>query len=175
MEPDIEPDKRYRIVTTRSVEPGEELQSTYNQCEWCNPMALTTPELFEVFGFVESSPQRWYIPLFNISFEVSYGDDGELLFFDFIAAPGERGLTYLQHRLMELKRFEQENKGRTDIPKVELDGIFQFHEAVVNAFSAALEQAAEDSYDDAFDESEGDTDDNEYTEDVNYNDNNNEL
>ena len=80
MDPEIHYGKDYQIVATRDVQAGEQLQNSYNKCKWCdglyanadNPeQYYVTPQLFEVYGFTESWPQRWIVPEARLLFDVT--------------------------------------------------------------------------------------------------------
>lgn len=92
------------------------------------------------------------MPGIRMVFDVVYADDGSefaenssdhysLFKVNFIVPPSRIDLSFLARRLHELEHFEKTHKGRSDIPKAEHDGIFQFHRAVVRAFTLALEHA----------------------------------
>jgi hypothetical protein len=137
------------------VKAGEQIQSSYNQCKFCeglysNPEDPTwyqvTPQLFEIYGFVEAVPQRWVIPKVRMAFDIIHAEDGDAsdgdeFEVDYIVPPSQKGLGYLRHRLQELEDFQEKHMSRTDIPKDELGGIFYFHAAVANAYSLALEHS----------------------------------
>jgi len=180
VDPEIKSGESVRIVTTRMVQQGEQLQSSYNQCPWCdgqysnpaNPRIYqVTAQLFEVYGFVESIPQRWVIPQFRILFDIVHskreGAEEDEVDVDFIVPPSEAGLSFLKHRLNFLESFEKENKDRGDIPGDEYAGLFAFHEAIVKAFSLALEHGKEVVSDQVWSLDE----DSWYTEYDSYNDN----
>jgi hypothetical protein len=101
-----------------------------------------TPQLFEIYGFVEAVPQRWVIPDIRMIFDIIHVEDGDEFEVDYIVPPSHKGLSYLRHRLQELEDFEEEHRSRTDIPQDELDAIFNGHAAVVNAYSMALGHAS---------------------------------
>lgn len=150
-------------MITRPVEAGEELQNTYNQCEWCDPSYVATPQIFELFGFVEPFPQRWVIADYDIIFDIFQHAEGQIEI-SFESLPDDFGVIFMQRRLQELEEFKQKYQDRTDLPKAEYDGIFQFHEAVVNAFSWAVqmlppEGAVVDGDDDDEEDEEDDDDD----------------
>lgn len=133
------------------------MQSSYNQCKWCdglysNPKdAYTyqvTPQLFEIYGFVESVPQRWVIPEYRLFFDIIHAEDedeeaeeDDLVEVDFIVPPSWSGLVFLRQRLQFLEEFEEQIEDRTDIPKDELDGILNFHSALVDAYILAMQHS----------------------------------
>lgn len=54
----------YQIVASRSIQSGEQIYGSYNDCEDCNvPVDYGTAEIFRDYGIVESMPQRWDIPV----------------------------------------------------------------------------------------------------------------
>jgi hypothetical protein len=152
VQPEISAGRHVRVVTTRVVRAGEQFQNSYNKCPYCkalfsNPRLPTgfqvTPQLFEQYGFVEDIPQRWVIPEMRMIFDVVYStaddtgeDDVEVVY---AVPPSSRGRHYLRRRLYELALFEEEYGERNDIPDVELEGIFSLHEAMVDAYSLAID------------------------------------
>lgn len=161
VKPVFKTDDCYMIVATRDIEAGEQLQSSYNQCDWCDedyssPPAgpnkyFVTPQIFEWYGFVELYPQRWVVPyariLFNIDesseAEENEGDEeeGSDLEVTFIVPPSRGGIAFLAIQLERLEAFEMDHKSRTDIPEVELQAIMSFRSAIVTAFENAIEQS----------------------------------
>jgi SET domain len=151
VQPEILAGKYVRIVTTRAVTTGEQYQNSYNKCPSCkalftNPQLpigfQVTSQLFEDYGFVESVPQRWVLPEVRMIFDVVQSQtedaDDEDAAVVFAVPPSFRGWYHLRRRLYELAVFEEEYGERSDIPEVELEGIFSMHEAIVDAYSLAL-------------------------------------
>lgn len=147
--------KPYELRTIRPVKAGEELVSSYSQCPFCDPVHsnpqddeafLVTPQLFELYGFVEPIPQRWVVPGVRLLFDVKYANDQEPddneLRVDFVVPPCWQAVHFLKKRVAFLREFENELKDRTDIPQVELDGLRSFHNALLKAFSLALDASA---------------------------------
>lgn len=48
----------YRHYAKSNIEEGQELIYSYTRCSYCGPN-LSTSWLFDLYGFVESYPQRW--------------------------------------------------------------------------------------------------------------------
>eukprot|EP00934_Nitzschia_sp_Nitz4_P008466 Nitzschia sp. Nitz4//scaffold96_size78090//1661//2876//NITZ4_005481-RA/size78090-augustus-gene-0.9-mRNA-1//-1//CDS//3329560534//8456//frame0 len=143
--------KRYRVVATRDILAGEQLQNSYNRCDWCsfysNPDSelnfQVTPQIFELYGFVELFPQRWVLPEARLLFDLDIVEperatyDGELRV-DFIVPPSQYGVSYLWHKLQLLDEFSSTHRNRSDIAISELEAIFELHNAMKVAFNAAL-------------------------------------
>lgn len=101
-----------------------------------------TPQLFEIYGFVELYPQRWVIPSERLLFDVDEAEDGTVQA-KFAVKPSRRSLDFLKQRLKGLAIFPAIHQDRRDLPKQELDAILEFHSAIVQAFRLALEAAKE--------------------------------
>ena len=142
--------QKYEIITTRPVQAGEQLQNSYNQCQWCrmyrNPKRSehfhVTPQLFEIYGFVELYPQRWVIPSQRLLFDVVETEEGTVQA-KFAVKPSRLALEFMKRRLDVLRNFQRRNQYRTDLPPQELEAIFSFHDAMMDAFRLALEAAKE--------------------------------
>lgn len=158
MDPEIHYGKDYQIVATRDVQAGEQLQNSYNKCKWCDGLYenakypeqyYVTPQLFEVYGFTESWPQRWIVPEARLLFDVIEKHEGEKvdgvstdgLQVNFVAPPSSDGLDYLHDRLEALKDFDRKYRNSTSIPRQEYEGLFNLHDAMSRAFSLAVEQS----------------------------------
>jgi len=151
VDPVIDKGKKYKIVAIRDVQAGEELQNSYNKCKWChglyanaeNPSQYyVTPQLFEIYGFIEAWPQRWILPEARLFFDIEEGEKEQNLQVKFVAPPSPYGLDFLEERLEELKAFQRKLLHiDTDIPQPERNGLSQLHEAVTRAFKLAHEQA----------------------------------
>jgi SET domain len=157
--PVISAGRYVRVMTNRAVRAGEQLQNSYNRCPFCknlysNPQTplgfQVTPQLFEAYGFVESIPQRWVLPEMRMILDIVHpdeddgdddDDDDHSVEVVYAVPPSIRGIHYLRQRLQELEEFEEEYGERTDIPEIELEGIFSLHEAIVHAYSQAVYQS----------------------------------
>lgn len=141
-------------MATRDIDAGEQLQNSYNQCQWCqiykNPGQAewfqVTPQIFELYGFVEFMPQRWAIPHVRLLFDIDEVDEDEADFpgeleIDFIVPPSPAGLQFLHERLLFLREIEIRIKENESITPTETEGLLSLHSAIVTAFSAALQQA----------------------------------
>ena len=158
MDPEIDYGNHYQIVATRDVEAGEQLQNSYNRCKWCDGLYdnadkpdeyYVTPQLFEVYGFLEPWPQRWILPEARLLFDIIEEQERDILGrhsldglqVNFVAPPSYDGVNYLKERLGALSDFEREFRNSTGIPRQEYEGIFSLHGAMSRAFSLALEQS----------------------------------
>lgn len=53
----------YQIVARRTIEKGEQIHGSYNDCDDCSERDdYGTPDIFQNYGFVERMPQRWSLP-----------------------------------------------------------------------------------------------------------------
>lgn len=127
---------------------GEQLQNSYNQCDWCDTFSnpsngprsfQVTPQLFELYGFVELIPQRWVIPCHRLFFDID--EDGSDLVVDFVVPPSRDGIAFLKDQIEVLQHFETEHRMRSDIPEHELEAIMKLHTAMESAFTLAIEQS----------------------------------
>jgi hypothetical protein len=79
--------------------------------------------------------------LFDIIYSEKEDADEGKLEVDFIVPPSPQGLSFLIQRLHMLDEFKEEHEDGDDIPKQELEGLFQFHKAQWNACVLALKHA----------------------------------
>lgn len=135
----------FQLVAHRRIDAGEQLHSSYNQCNVCGGRhdEYGTPEVFEQYGFVESLPQRWYVHQVRLKFDLVESDDGKgEPQVKFIVPPSIWGVKFMEE---EARRLEQFSKNYRDdkslaasIPPLELEIIWQYHDAVLTAFNAAI-------------------------------------
>lgn len=138
----------------RDIDAGEQLQNSYNQCQWCqiytNPETAdwfqVTPQIFELYGFVEFMPQRFAVPHVRLLFDIDEVDEDEADFpgeleVDFVVPPSPAGIQFLHERLHFLREIEVRIKENQSITAAETEGLLSLHSAIVTAFSAALQQA----------------------------------
>lgn len=176
----------YQLVTKQHIPKGAQLQNSYNQCRWCtiyrNPgnedSFVVTPQIFELYGFVELYPQRWVIPWVRLLFDIDYLDDDndnddndqqrqqqrqeqsssssssqpQKYNVSFPVPPSDEALTFLSDELERLEEFAQkyqkEEGPNTEQqqqqllpPQHELDALWEYHDAIVVAFTEALQTA----------------------------------
>mmetsp|Transcript_28396 Transcript_28396/g.64957 ORF Transcript_28396/g.64957 Transcript_28396/m.64957 type:complete len:412 (-) Transcript_28396:307-1542(-) len=135
--------KDFSIITNRKVEAGEQLYASYNQCNACQNRIdnFGTPEMFQNYGFVEPMPQRWFIEKVRVKFDIDEKEDGTGLKLTFKIPISKRGMLYFQKELHRLKNFEKRYRNNSKIasmvPKNELSALWQYHDAVITAFELA--------------------------------------
>jgi hypothetical protein len=145
---------KYLIVAKRDIKAGEQLQNSYNQCDWCDTYSTppdaesfqATPQIFGLYGFVEFMPQRWVIPRMRLLFDiddVSARDDQSSggLKVDFIVPPSRLSVSFLERRIGYLENFAKNHKDRSDVASHELSAIMSFRAAIETAFSEAVAQS----------------------------------
>jgi len=148
-----EEQKGVEIVTTKVIQPGEQLYNSYNRCTicWDRKDWFGTPEMLERYGFVESMPQFWLFAAPRIKFELDWKDKNEStgeLEVDFLVPLSQRGVEFLRNGLNRLETLGEQKKNAAvmadaDIPKSEWDIIWQYHDALMVAMKAALDSDVE--------------------------------
>eukprot|EP00571_Detonula_confervacea_P014899 CAMPEP_0172306364 /NCGR_PEP_ID=MMETSP1058-20130122/7441_1 /TAXON_ID=83371 /ORGANISM="Detonula confervacea, Strain CCMP 353" /LENGTH=540 /DNA_ID=CAMNT_0013018219 /DNA_START=146 /DNA_END=1768 /DNA_ORIENTATION=- len=181
--------KPFYLRTIRDIAPGEQIFISYNRCNACwfdetykdctSYSHYGTPQLFDIFGFVEEFPQMW-------SFEMNVGDedhaewddlkfclekrddDGPLLvtFGDNYSpypddeVPHMGNVQYLSNHLVRLTELEsslkEDSKMMESMPKYEWDMAWTYHQAVMTSISAAMLASG---LDDEWDEEDGEDED----------------
>lgn len=165
--------ERLQVRASRRIQKGEQVFTSYNLCGECDARKENygTPEILRDYGFVEDYPQRWIfddVLKFEIrdksSIEIDEESDvkrfvapkDETLEFEWLAGEQlvEDDLIFLEselERLTELagSKFE---KARKNVPETEMDVIEQYHSALTNALTLAIENFP------AMDESTSDAD-----------------
>jgi hypothetical protein len=144
-------DHGFELLTSKMVQAGEELYNSYNQCNACTSKDwLGTPEMLNLYGFVERMPQRWIFHYARLQFDLDWKDEDESsgeLQVKFVVPPSERGVTFLRKELKRLQDFEQRKKvdaaDTTVVPKSEWETIWQYHNALKVAMTHALDSAVE--------------------------------
>ena len=166
--------KPFTMRATRDIGPGEQIIISYNRCHGCwfdmkyddceTKSFGGTDFLFSQFGFVESTPQFWYIPQFE--------EDGETLFDEirfcldkdekeengdkFVITrfgdnyreewdevPIDDNMGFLKGELDRLVKLESELKNddelRKSMPSYEWDMIWTWEKALVTALKTIIE------------------------------------
>jgi hypothetical protein len=144
-------DHPFEITASKPIKKGEELYNSYNQCNICvdRRLWLGTPEMLNLYGFVERMPQRWLFHYTRLQFDLDWKDQDESsgeLQVKFLLPPSERGVTFLRQELKRLQDFEQRKKvdaADTLVPKSEWGTIWQYHSALKVAITNALDSAVE--------------------------------
>lgn len=135
-------------MAARKIEKDEELYNTYNHCDMCvnRKFDYGTTDMLLDYGFVESYPQKWVVDQVRLKFEVFEPEDGsEGLKIKFNVRPSAWGVAWLKDEVTRLRQFAADNKNNTELqesmPKNEYDTVWEFHQAALSAFEAALEQS----------------------------------
>ena len=135
----------YQLLAHRRIDAGEQLHSSYNQCNVCGGRhdEYGTPEVFEEYGFVESLPQRWYVHQVRLKFDLVESDDGKgEPQVKFIVPPSIWGTHFMQEEVRRLEKFGKDYRDDKDlaanVPPLELEMIWQYHDATLTAFNAAI-------------------------------------
>jgi hypothetical protein len=145
--------KRVQSRARRYVEAGEELATSYSECKECydGRQKDRTPWLFLSFGFLESMPQRWYIPQSEVYFELakmktavgssSNNDDLQVRFLS--EHPSDQDLALVRKEIDRLKTFELDltTKWATEhssMPLAEWKAIHDFCKATLTALEHVL-------------------------------------
>jgi hypothetical protein len=144
--------KGLNVWASRTIEAGEELLLTYDNCGDCdnNPEETGTQELLRDFGFVELYPRR-----FNFGGEIPVAIDtdeldGETMYFiDWLgrASPSYEQIEWMKEEHQRILNFDHEGtlaQSRDEMPENEWNTIFQYHQALVTALDSAIENAIYD-------------------------------
>jgi hypothetical protein len=144
-------DRLFEITTSKPVKAGEELYNSYNQCNNCVHWRfwLGTPEMLNLYGFVELMPQRWLFHYVRTKFDLYWKDEDEStgeLQVKFHVPPSERGMAFFRQELKRLQDFEQRRKVdavEALVPKSEWETIWQYHNALTIAIAHVLDSGVE--------------------------------
>ncbi|KAG7339654.1 spermine/spermidine synthase domain containing protein [Nitzschia inconspicua] len=145
------------VTARRDIEPGEQIHNSYNMCDECGGRrnSYGTPEIFRDYGFVEDFPQRWDLDDFDVMIDLSKDEETSDTLVAFQNKPKDGKDTEAAKRMLrkELKRlykvrhllWENEwNNGEPTIPMNEWESLWEYHQAVVDAISYALNALAND-------------------------------
>lgn len=141
----------YEIVTTKAVEPDEELFLSYNRCNSCGAYFdwFGTPEMWLHYGFVESLPQRWLFDFARVKFDLDWKDSDEStgeVIVKFLVPPSELGIGLLREELARLESFSAAHRsmdyGASGILESEWESLWQYYDALRDALSYAVESNA---------------------------------
>jgi spermidine synthase/S-adenosylmethionine/arginine decarboxylase-like enzyme len=145
----------HQVTARRDIEPGEQIHNSYNMCDGCGGRkdSYGTPDIFRDYGFVEDFPQRWDLEDMNVMFDLFQDGNGNISV-SFVYSPKANEMESLKRTLRkEIKRlykvrhtlWESEwNNGEPDIPMSEWESLWEYHQAVLNALSYALNALAHD-------------------------------
>jgi hypothetical protein len=162
--------KRHEMYASKTIEKGDEIYLSYNQCIDCfnRHFNFGTPELFRDYGFVEQYPQRWIFHRQEIAFDVDETEPGsgelEVTWLD-ASVHKKFGKLYevtdwsigvLRSHLRRLKKLNE-----TDIqpiieskklPQKEEDSLMSYYNALTSALELAVNASRSYLYDDADEE-----------------------
>jgi spermidine synthase len=147
----------HQVTARRDIQPGEQIHNSYNMCDYCGGRkdGYGTPEIFRDYGFVEDFPQRWDLRDLDVMFDLLKDENGEVVI-DWSNGrmpkkvkdrnEAKRGLVKELKRLYKVRRMIWEHEwkdGKPSIPIDEWDSIWEYHQAIVNAISYALNSLAD--------------------------------
>lgn len=140
----------YEIVTTKKITKSEEIYNSYNRCNICHEYFdhVGTPEIFNMFGFVEVMPQRWLFDFARVKFDLDWRDADEStgdVVVSFLVPPSERGIALLQEELDRLSLFathRDDDPKDAGIPASEWQSLWQYYDALHYALSCAVHQSS---------------------------------
>jgi len=151
-EMNLDSEKGQEIFTTKAIHAGDQLYNSYNRCNICDEYFdwVGTPEMFLMFGFVESMPQRWLFDFARVKFDLDWKDDNEETgeqVVNFLVPPSLRGMRFLQEETIRLMSFSSKHRSNSHeeyegMSKYEWDSLWQYYDALHNALSQALESHA---------------------------------
>jgi hypothetical protein len=160
-----------RAWASRTIEAGEELFLTYDDCSDCNtvPESWGTTEILRDFGFVELHPRQFNLggeeQQILVAVDVREHDGETITYIDWRGngkGPSHEQIESMNEeyqRLLFLQHNGVLEERRHLMPEKEWSAIFQYHQALTAAFEAAirvaiddLEDADEDDYIDAPDD-----------------------
>lgn len=132
------------IKAKRPIKNGEEIYSSYNECEDCGGRATGygTPEILRDYGFVEMYPQKWIFHDQSIGFFLDEGRNGELQlkWLDDDEIPGDDQMDFFEDQVFRLSGLLEtdlsENNG--NVPQNEFDMIVKFTKATVTAMEKLM-------------------------------------
>mmetsp|Transcript_14644 Transcript_14644/g.19112 ORF Transcript_14644/g.19112 Transcript_14644/m.19112 type:complete len:431 (+) Transcript_14644:89-1381(+) len=145
-------DEKFEFIATRAIEKGEQLYFSYSRCSYCGSCfedgSFVTPHLFFHYGFVETLPQRWAFENIDLIFDIDKkeGPSDDELEVNFVEPPTKADIYFMKKELKRLSFFRRDlmnSKGKIlkTISEFELDSISKFLQALVDAFTHALESA----------------------------------
>lgn len=132
----------YRYYAKRDIEQGEELIYSYTKCGYCSP-ELSTSWLFNLYGFVESYPQRWkFKQAKGIKFDVER--EGTSTYLTGLKSPLKtKDVEYFSKHVNRLQGFMIENKLELESLKAfERDTISSFHSYLLDAMNLVLDSVS---------------------------------
>jgi len=150
--------KPVTVLASRDIQTGEEIYTTYNQCEDCENRRLWygTPELLRDYGFVERYPQRWVFEdaddqdaIFDIdkvyNADGSPTDDLKLTWVEGYQL-ATKNVPFFTEQLQRLQDLGETLFAAKDpnVPDHEWQCLSEFRGAYVTAIRMALEEAGHD-------------------------------
>ena len=152
--------ERLQVRASRRIQAGEQIFTSYNLCPECDARKENygTPEILRDYGFVEDYPQRWIfddVLKFEIrdKSKIEIEEESEVkrlvlpkdesLEFEWLTEEKlvEDDLVFLESELERLTKLADSKfkKARKTVPEKEMDVIVQYHSALTNALSLAIE------------------------------------
>lgn len=139
----------YEMVTTKAIRAGEELYNSYNHCNVCQELIdwIGTPEIFLLYGFVESMPQRWLFDFARVKFDLDWKDGDEAtgeVVVSFLVPPSQKGIGLLLEELTRIKSFSglhrhKQHDDSAGVSTYEWETLWQYYDALHDAMSLAVQ------------------------------------
>lgn len=148
------------LYAGKNIQKNDQLFLSYNQETdffdgWYD--IFGTPEMFLVFGFVESFPQRWLFDRARIKFDLDWIDEGDEnaghYNVTFLVPPSKDGMDLLRSELAHLDLFEEtvlKNNNNEGIPESEMISVREYYNALHLAIQLALDSSATALVDDVW-------------------------
>lgn len=142
---------RFDVTARKTIEAGEEIYNSYNQCNKCPGKAqrfeMGTIHIFEAYGFVESFPQRWFFGddlKFDID-EQAGTDQLKVSWANMEDLPDESDAEYLEDMIDHIKTMKKSYviDDFSFITKSEWDAISYFQDALLVALENAYLSASD--------------------------------
>ena len=117
---------------------------------FCSSICLCE-DIFRDYAFVEKYPQRWIFPTksfrFDIEDEVSENGEQKVTF-NSGEALDATAVAFLRNHIYRIKKLKKMEETRnSEIPKSELDAIWEYTDALVNAMRLAIQASFEENPD----------------------------
>lgn len=168
----VEDEEEYELIANRDIQKGEEMYNSYNLCNRCTSRGHTfdTIDMFSNYGFVEDYPRQFMIAPVRMNFKIveenevyvkmndasSFTTKTKKLKVKFAVPPSVWGLIYLEEEIKRLEQFKLDYVDEGSVKQMELDSIWAFYDATLEAYKLALEEGEKISSDYVWEDCEGD-------------------
>eukprot|EP00978_Attheya_sp_CCMP212_P014458 scaffold36879_cov77-Attheya_sp.AAC.1 len=151
-------DDTFKVQTTRTVQPGEQIYISLNYCDDCHELETDTggygtADMLRDYGFVEDLPQRWSFKLGeewkDIHLKEKQDGSGDIeVSWGIGKNPPKNDVNDLVENVKHLENFEKAHQRNTsgDIPENEWNIIWQYHDALKTANKAIITHMKSDDY-----------------------------